>query len=242
MAEAATPIDMSELPQPPVPSDLDLRDFRWMKLDLTALFNSDFNQTLDDAAWRAGVTLWGKAWHQVPAGSLPNDESKLCHLAGLGRDTATWSRIRETALHKFYLCGDGRLYHPIVCRHALDADAERKRYAARLARDRKRKRGGIPAENGAVPTEFHMENPIEGEGEGEGNIKRTPIGVPKSPPVLNSGFQESGRAQANEARSRLGEADCLRIAAKLRTGRHRVVDDPGADVAAVLPAVLRGDG
>jgi hypothetical protein len=46
---------MGDLPAPLTPPDLDLRDFRWMKLDLAALFNSDFNTTVDDAARRAGV-------------------------------------------------------------------------------------------------------------------------------------------------------------------------------------------
>ena len=97
------------LPAPLTPPDADLRGFRWMKLDVLALLNSDFNATHDDAAWRAGVTLWCRAWHQVPAGSLPNDDATLCHLVGLGRDLSTWSRIRAGALHGFVECADGRL-------------------------------------------------------------------------------------------------------------------------------------
>ena len=34
--------------------------------------------------WRAGVTLWLKSFHQVPAASLPDDDVALARLAELG--------------------------------------------------------------------------------------------------------------------------------------------------------------
>ena len=84
----------ADLPEPPVPADLDTRDLWWMPLDIGALLNSDFNaMTRSDTAWRAGVTLWLKAWHQVPAGSLPNDERVLCFFAGFGRDLRRWRKL-----------------------------------------------------------------------------------------------------------------------------------------------------
>lgn len=159
---------MTDLPEPPVPSDLDLRDFRWMKLDLIALFNSDFNTTLDDTAWRAGVTLWGKSWHQVPAGSLPKDDPTLCNLCGLGRDLKAWKRIRPAALRGFYECSDGRLYHRYVCQMAADAHAERKRFEERKSKDRLRKKGGDPPEKPRRSTGIPAENAVEGAGDGEG--------------------------------------------------------------------------
>lgn len=180
-------------PDPIVPLDLDLRDFRWMKLDLIALFNSDFNSTADDTAWRAGVTLWGKAWHQVPAGSLPDDDARLCNLAGLGRDMKTWRRVKHEALHGFDRCSDGRLYHRFLCGMAVEAADERDRYARRREADRTRKTARlsvgippderdteppipqenpeIPAEKTAIPAEFHPENPIEGAKRPESKVK-----------------------------------------------------------------------
>ena len=166
---------MSELPDPFVPATLDLRDFRWMKLDLIALFNSDFNATIDDTAWRAGVTLWGKAWHQVPAGSLPNDDAMLCNLAGLGRDVKTWKKIRATALHGFKECSDGRLYHRHLCETALEAHEERERWNARKARDKARKSGGIPAETDAISGGIPPEIAVEGQGQGEGQGDPLPL-------------------------------------------------------------------
>jgi hypothetical protein len=186
---------MTDLPPPPVSADLDLRDFRWMKLDLIALFNSDFNATPDDTAWRAGVTLWGKAWHQVPAGSLPTDDATLCNLAGLGRDLKTWRRIKPVALRGFSEHSDGRLYHRYVCQMATEAHEERQRYEHKKASDRARKQkqnpydggggsGGIPAErrdsSDGIPTEETASSTgsprffsVEGQGQGEEEKKDT---------------------------------------------------------------------
>ncbi len=111
---------MTELPAPFVPADLDLRSCRWMKFDILALTSSEFNQTHNDSAWRAGVTLWCRAWHQVPCGSLPDNDNALCGLAGLGRDIKAWMRMRGDALHGFVRCSDGRLYNRTLCGFASE--------------------------------------------------------------------------------------------------------------------------
>src|SRR5215475_6695062 len=67
------------LPEPLVPVDTDVRGFPCMLLGCQQVLDSDFNAIANDAEFRAGVTLWLKAWHQVPAGSLPNDERVLAY-------------------------------------------------------------------------------------------------------------------------------------------------------------------
>lgn len=61
------------LPDPLVPADCDLRDFQFMPMDIMRLFNSEFHALSNDSEWRAGVTLWMKSYHQVPAASIPDD-------------------------------------------------------------------------------------------------------------------------------------------------------------------------
>ena len=85
--------------EPLVPSEVDLRDFGFYPLDINRLFGSEFHAVTDDAAWRAGLTLWLKSYHQVPAGSIPDDDVALARLAELGRDTRTWKKLRKDALH-----------------------------------------------------------------------------------------------------------------------------------------------
>jgi hypothetical protein len=170
-------------PEPFVPADLDLRDFRWMKLDLMALFNSDFNATVDDTAWRAGVTLWGKAWHQVPACSLPNDDATLCSLAGLGRDTKTWKRIRPIAMRGWVECSDGRLYHAYLCKMATGAHEERQRKEHQKAADRARKARGNPYDGPPISDGIPPEQDGENTGTPRQKSERENRKEKKNPPT-----------------------------------------------------------
>jgi len=106
---------------PPIPDDTDLRGVRWFKLDMVSLLNSDFMQLASPEEFKAAFLLWTKSIHQVPAGSLPNDEAILAKLAG-GYDyrRKPWQRIREMALYGWELCSDGRLYHHAVAGTVLD--------------------------------------------------------------------------------------------------------------------------
>lgn len=113
------------LPEPLVPPDVDLRDFPYMPVDIVRLFGSQFHAQSNDATWRAGVTLWMKSYHQVPASSLPDDDPSLIRLSELGRDTRAWRKIREGALYRWEKCSDGRLYHRVVAEKALEAWIEK---------------------------------------------------------------------------------------------------------------------
>ena len=113
---------------PPVPPDADLKDFPFTPMYRARLFGSAFNARANDSEWRAGVTLWLKSQDQFPAGSLPNDEIELCRLAELGRDLKAWRRIRGMALHGWYECDDGRLYHAVV------AEVVNEQWTAKLRR------------------------------------------------------------------------------------------------------------
>lgn len=106
---------------PLTPADCDLRDFAFMPLDIVRVFGSEFHATANDAEWRAGVTLWLKSFHQVPAGSLPDDDIVLARLAELGRNLRGWRKVRPVAMRGWRRCDDGRLYHPVVAEKVNDA-------------------------------------------------------------------------------------------------------------------------
>ncbi len=114
-------IEATNLPEPLTPSHSDLRDFPYMPLDVLRL--RDAGVTLIDAeAFRAAVISWCVAWHQMPAASLPDDDTALCRLLGYGRDLKGWQRVRNAgALHGYVSCSDGRLYHPVVAEKAIEA-------------------------------------------------------------------------------------------------------------------------
>lgn len=112
---------MTDLPDPLTPADCDLRDFQFMPIDIVRLFSSRFHAIANDAEWRAGFTLWLKSFHQVPAGSIPDDDIELTRLAEFGRDVKSWKKVREVALHGWVKCSDGRFYHPVVSEKATES-------------------------------------------------------------------------------------------------------------------------
>lgn len=127
------------LPDPLVPAEVDLRDFQYMELDVQMLRDSRFAAEVDAEAFRAGVLLWCAAWHQVPAGSLPNNDIELSNLAGYGRVVKEWKKVRAQALSSFVECSDGRLYHPIVAEKANAAWGSKLLHHFERAKDRLRK-------------------------------------------------------------------------------------------------------
>lgn len=116
---------------PLTPPDCDLRGFAWMPLDVRRLLDSDLWILSTGDELKAAIALWAKAWQQVPAASLPDDDRLLRHLSGAGE---AWPRVKEMALRGFQRCSDGRLYHAVLAEKALEAWAERQRQ-----RDRQRK-------------------------------------------------------------------------------------------------------
>ncbi len=106
-------------PRPLTPPDADLQDFPFMPLHVARLRDSDLAAEGDpEGCWYA-VLLWCAAWHQSPAGSLPDNDAVLTKLCGLGRDSRTFRKHRADALRGFVLCDDGRLYHPVIAEQVL---------------------------------------------------------------------------------------------------------------------------
>lgn len=107
---------------PLVPACVDLRDFPFMPMEFGRLFASDTWTLSTDTEKVAAITLWGKSWSQVPAGSLPDDDRLLAAHSGAG---PRWKRVKDMALRGWRKGGDGRLYHPVVCEKALEAWLEK---------------------------------------------------------------------------------------------------------------------
>ncbi|MDB5848187.1 MAG: hypothetical protein JWP29_1939 [Rhodoferax sp.] len=114
----------AELAAPLTPPECDLRGMPYMPLDIVRLFDSDLYALSTGDEFKAALTLWGKSFLQVPAGSLPDDDRILAHLSNAG---SSWRKVKAMALRGWIQCLDGRLYHPVVAEKANDA------WAARLA-------------------------------------------------------------------------------------------------------------
>lgn len=104
-----------ERPAPLVPIEADLRGYDYMPFYGAWLRSSMFNAECSDAEYRAAVNLWWSAWHELPAGSLPDNEAALCKAADLGRDRRKFAKLRKVAMSGFVMCSDGRWYHEFIC-------------------------------------------------------------------------------------------------------------------------------
>lgn len=127
------------LPKPLIENNVDLRSFEFMPLDVVRFRDSDFTALVEAEAFRSGFLLMCASWHQVPAGSLPNDDRILSNLAGFGRVVVEWEKFKEEALRGWVLCDDGRYYHPVVCEKALESWNSKQEYNYKKFSDRLRK-------------------------------------------------------------------------------------------------------
>lgn len=107
---------------PLVPQGVDLRGFAFTPVEFDRLFKSETWLLSTSAEKVAAITLWGRSWAQVPAGSLPNDDRMLAHLSDAG---PAWKKVKGMALRNWQLASDGRMYHPVVCEKALEAWLEK---------------------------------------------------------------------------------------------------------------------
>ncbi|WP_132254718.1 DUF1376 domain-containing protein [Methylobacterium segetis] len=130
----------TDLPAPLIPADTDITGLPGFMLNVERLFASELWALSTGDEMKAALALWGRAWQQSPAGSLPNDERLLAAFSGAG---PRWKRVRAMALRGFVLCSDNRLYHRVLCEDVLRAarhkDLRRERTAAatkaRLAKE-----------------------------------------------------------------------------------------------------------
>src|SRR5260221_1814729 len=125
-------------PEPPIRADADLRQIPDIPIEIEAIRTLASNMSAE--AFRAAVLLWCAAWHEVPAGSLPDDDHHIAAVAGLALDDA-WVLTKAQALTGFTLhSDDGRLYHPVITEKAITVLAEVEKRERRKADDRRRQK------------------------------------------------------------------------------------------------------
>lgn len=254
---------MTELPDPFTPANCDLRDFPFMPLDVVRLRDSDIAALSTGDEFRCAVLLWCVSWHQVPAGSLPDDDVVLSQLAGFGRVVKEWKKVRAGALRGWVMCSDGRLYHPVVTVKALDAWNAKleQRWRTECARIKKHndrhetnlskpsfeewlslncpqgQQLPVPRDNAKSPALVPSETPSkrEGEGQGQGDLNTSvPIGTGADAPQVAKSAAELTKAELWSAgKSLLKQAGMAE--AQCGTFVGKLVKDYGDDI--VIEAV-----
>ena len=140
---------MSDLPEPLTPPDCDLRDFPFMPIDIQRLRGSKawLKAKRTPALAFYMINLWTASWHDVPTGSLEDDDDVLADLAMC--DPVKWDKLRKDVLHGWIKCSDGRLYNPTVAEKAHEAwgsklDQRWKTECARIKKHNERHGTKIP--------------------------------------------------------------------------------------------------
>lgn len=148
-------------PEPLVPAECTMSGNDWFPLHFDRLRKSKWWRRATDLARARNVMLWGEAYKQVPAGSMPDDDDELAEAAGFGMDVDAFMAAKHEIMSPWVFCADGRWYHPTVCEVVLEAwerTSERRKLAAKKkAAQRAKTRGRaapasmVPSENAAVP-------------------------------------------------------------------------------------------
>ena len=134
------------LPVVPVAQNTELRNYPFLKLYVQRFRDSDLAHSGNLAAVGAATLLWCVAWHQVPAGSLPDDDQFLASCVYLS--PAEWRKIKKVVMRKWYKCDDGRLYHPVLAEIVAEVWQEKlKKLAISAKRSASGRKGGRPKKN-----------------------------------------------------------------------------------------------
>ena len=177
-----------ELPEPLVPANCDLQDFKFMPLDVARLRDSDLaaEQTPEEN-W-AAVLLWAASWHQIPAASVPDNDQWLAKQAGYmsrGRIDKAWETVKAGAMRGFVLCSDGRFYHTVV------AEKARESWQSKLEQRHRSECGRIKKHN----ERHHMSLPVPSFDDWMSQGCRTGQPLPvvsDTPPVSQGQSDETG--------------------------------------------------
>lgn len=197
------------LPEPLTPADCDLRSFPFMELHVQRLLRSEWwlrALTEQPEACGAAVNLWAVAWHELPAGSLPDSDFVLWRMSGLERKT--WDAVRERILAPWVKCSDGRIYHPVVSEIAAAAHG-RKHKAAEAGRKGNAIRWGSQPDRDPIATRDEGDQPAVASR--SGLIAK---GKEQTGPELNGKeAQPRARELDPEVRAIIAEFDAARVAA-----------------------------
>lgn len=127
---------MTVLPEPLTHADCDLRGMPGFMLNTERLLSSELWALSDGNGFKAAMALWCRAWRQVPAASLPDDDKILAAFAGI--PMSTLKRKRDIILRGFVKCSDGRLYHRTLAEDANKAWLRRAEHLEKKEADRER--------------------------------------------------------------------------------------------------------
>jgi hypothetical protein len=162
-------LSANELPAPLVHADCDCRDLDGFMLNVERLMASELLALATHEEIAAAVLLWCRAWKQLPAASLPDDDRVNAAFAKL--PIAKFKKSKEAIMRGFVKCSDGRLYHTFLSTEAMRAFERKKAFQNKRETDAKRLKKWRASHNGNGnlnddETRFVAEGQGQGQGQG----------------------------------------------------------------------------
>lgn len=159
--------DSQIIDAPLIAGDVDLRDFQRIWINIPRLMKSKtwLGAKRNPELGFYAMNLWLRAWNEVPAGSIEDDDDVLADAAMCNPER--WAAVKTEVLRSWKLCTlDGRWYNPTVCEIAQEAWTERLKYRERSAKGHAAR---WPKDGGK-----HASGMRKGEGEGKGDSGASP--------------------------------------------------------------------
>ena len=161
---------MRELPAPLTHADCDCTDLDGFYLNCERLMSSELVALSSREVIGCAVLLWCRAWKQIPAASLPDDDRVNAAFCGI--PIKQFKKMKGEIMRGFVKCSDGRFYHKTLSEIAEVAFQKKQSFRDRRERDAKRLRDWRSKRDGNgeethCETRFVQEG-MEGEGKGKG--------------------------------------------------------------------------
>jgi hypothetical protein len=104
-------VKKSELPEPPYPAEFKLNKYTF-DLDIARVNRSKTwcRCPPEHRPWL--LQIWAQSWLSEPPGSWENDDYIIANAIGMNPET--FIALKTILMRGWYLCQDGRLYHPYL--------------------------------------------------------------------------------------------------------------------------------
>lgn len=182
---------MTDFPDPLLPIDIDVRDLDGFMLNVERLMSSELMALSSHEVIAAALFLWCRAWKQMPAASLPDDDQVIAAFARL--PLKKFLALKPKIIRGFVKCSDGRLYHKVLADEALAAYGRKKAFRDRREKDAERLRNWRtkqPGNSGETPPETINETRFVREGQGRDRDGTGTLNKEDAPPLRAGTFDD----------------------------------------------------
>lgn len=179
---------MTEPPAPMTPPKCDCTDLDSFMLNVERLMASELVALASHEAIAAALFLWCRAWKQMPAASLPDDDKVNAAFARL--PLPRFRKLKADIMRGFVKCSDGRLYNKTLAAEALRAYERKGAFQRKRETDNERLKKWREKHKGNS-SDTHDETRFVAEGRDD-TVRDVTVVVPIANAIGRQGAGEGG--------------------------------------------------